>query len=134
MSPTMVFLVVSEGIQRIIGTAELSEVNAWQENNNRTIKVYGPRLFELFPVAGQPGKMNVLLNPLLPIDTKQEDVLVAPSFVHIFGELNSENECPGVGIYNHYVRAIEEWKARLSGILAPTANDISRVSGPYGKH
>ncbi|KKL05249.1 hypothetical protein LCGC14_2607940 [marine sediment metagenome] len=128
------FVLAGEGIQRILGVVEKSDILAWEENVNRPLTIKDPKVMDLAPVPGQVGALQILINSIFPINTDQEMVKVVPSLLHVFGEIK-DDVCAGAGgFYLSYREAVAGWKAKRSGILAPTPNDMANIAkGPDGR-
>lgn len=141
--PEKLFFVMATvyGGMRYLGTMTESAITDWEINRKIVVKLHNPKFYiEIQQQQQQPSPPRALVVPTYIAEGPQKEISIHPDVLHLLeilgevqGEGNSECCIGAQEFYQVYKDSLAQWAARLSGLKAPTPEDIARINRKGGK-
>ena len=128
-------MVYLPGGPRFMGTLDSDDIARWELSSASVVELVHPKLYMEAPVM-HPGvqvntQVQIVIQPVHNSPTDQEELLVSPMAIEVIGSLTQDENgwvCSKANnVWMPYEETIKRWMAAKSGIVAPTAIDISKI-------
>ena len=111
----------------ILGIVKESEIEDWRQGRKRALIINHPQA--LHPMQGSDGHVKIAIVPSHITDTKQNSLYVCPEDLEILGNVTEDGTTcsESNSLYQNYLSALDNRRAALAGIVAPTAANKDNV-------